>query len=145
MDDGTRYGLEGELKFSEVAVDHTTGSVTLRAQFPNPDGVLLPGMFVRATIIEGEESDALLVPQRGVTRDDRGNATALIVAADGTVELRMLEVAQTIGPDWLVRGGIEAGDRVIVEGLQRARVGETVDAMPFVAADTTSQAPLASH
>ena len=131
LDDGTRYPLAGTLQFSEVAVDQTTGSVTLRAQFPNPDGLLLPGMFVRATIVEGVEENALLVPQRGVTRDDKGNPTALIVDADGTVQKRMLEVSQTVGSNWLVKGGIAAGDRVIVEGLQYARPGQKANAVAF--------------
>jgi len=145
LDDGTRYSRDGVLQFSEVAVDATTGTVTLRAQFPNPDGVLLPGLFVRATIIEGVEPNALLVPQRGVTRDEKGNATALVVGADGTVERRMLEVPQTVGSDWLVKSGINAGDRVIVEGLQYARAGEKANAVAFVpgGAQQTEVPPLA--
>ena len=132
LEDGTRYPLEGTLQFREVAVDPTTGSLTLRAQFPNPDDVLLPGMFVRATIVEGIEAAALLVPQRGVSRDEKGNATALIVDADGTVQRRQLVVSQTVGSNWLVKGGIEPGDRVIVEGLQYARAGEKANAVAFV-------------
>jgi membrane fusion protein (multidrug efflux system) len=132
IDDGTRYPLDGVLQFSEVAVDPTTGTVTLRAQFPNPNGVLLPGLFVRATIIEGIEEAALLVPQRGVTRDEKGNATALVVGPDGTVERRMLDVSQTVGSSWLVKSGINAGDRVIVEGVQFARAGEKANAVAFV-------------
>ena len=145
LDDGTRYSRDGVLQFSEVAVDATTGTVTLRAQFPNPDGVLLPGLFVRATIIEGVEPNALLVPQRGVTRDEKGNATALVVGADGTVERRMLDVPQTVGSDWLVKSGINAGDRVIVEGLQYARAGEKANAVAFVpgGAQQTEVPPLA--
>jgi membrane fusion protein (multidrug efflux system) len=139
LDDGTRYPLDGVLQFSEVAVDATTGTVTLRAQFPNPDGMLLPGLFVRATIVEGVEPAALLVPQRGVTRDEKGNATALVVGADGTVERRMLDVSQTVGSAWLVKSGINAGDRVIVEGLQYARAGEKANAVAFVPADARKQ------
>ena len=133
LDDGSRYPHDGTLQFAEVAVDATTGSVTLRAQFPNPDGVLLPGMFVRATIVEGIEANALLVPQRGVSRDEKGNATALVVDADGVAQRRMLQVTQTVGSDWLVRSGIAAGERVIVEGVQYARPGEKVNAVPFKA------------
>jgi len=145
FDDGTQYPHDGILQFSEVAVDQTTGSVTLRAQFPNPEGMLLPGMFVRATIVEGIEANALLVPQRGVSRDDRGNATALIIDADGTVHTRKLTVAQTVGSNWLVKGGIDAGDRVIVEGLQYARPGQKANAVPFQAPDgkTADAAPVA--
>jgi len=134
LDDETRYPLQGELQFREVVVDPTTGTVTLRARFPNPDGILLPGMFVRATIVQGVESEALLVPQRAVGRDDQGNATALIVGADGLVERRVLQLAQMTGSDWLVKSGISAGDRVIVEGLQYARPGQPVNAVPYEAA-----------
>jgi membrane fusion protein (multidrug efflux system) len=138
FDDGTPYPLDGILQFREVAVDETTGSVTLRAQFPNPDGVLLPGMFVRARIIQGVEEKALLVPQRGVGRDERGNPTALVVADDGTAEQRMLTVQQTVGSNWLVKGGIEPGDRVVVEGLQFARAGQKVNAVPFSEPNSSS-------
>ena len=145
LEDGTRYPLDGALQFSEVAVDATTGTVTLRAQFPNPDGVLLPGMFVRATIVEGVEENALLVPQRGVTRDEKGNATALIVDADGTVQRRVLNTSQTVGTSWLVKGGIAAGDRVIVEGLQYARAGEKANAAPFNRPDESKAAAAPSE
>jgi len=137
LQDGSAYAAEGTLQFREVVVDQTTGTVTLRAQFPNPDGVLLPGMFVRATIIEGVEPNALLVPQRGVGRDDKGNATALIVGKDGVVAQRMLEVSQIIGTNWLVHGGINAGDRVIVEGLQYVRPGQKANAVSFQPATTS--------
>jgi membrane fusion protein (multidrug efflux system) len=141
LEDGTRYPIEGTLKFREVAVDPTTGSSTLRAQFPNPDGLLLPGMFVRATIVEGIEPAALLVPQRGVSRDEKGNATALIVDADGVVRRRTLTVSQTVGTNWLVKSGIDAGDRVVVEGLQYARPGEKANAVAFVPRDASSTPP----
>lgn len=131
LDDGTRYPVEGTLKFSEAMVDQTTGSVTLRAEFPNSDGTLLPGMFVRATIVEGIEPQALLVPQRGVSRDNRGNATALIVDDEGIVQSRQLTAVRTVGSNWLVTAGISPGDRVIVEGLQNARPGELANATPF--------------
>jgi membrane fusion protein (multidrug efflux system) len=131
LDDGTPYPHEGTLQFSEVVVDPTTGSVTLRAEFPNPEAMLLPGMFVRATIVTGVVSDALLVPQRGISRDGRGNATALIVDDDSVVRLRTLTVRQTVASSWLVTAGIEPGDRVIVEGLQFVRVGQAVNALPF--------------
>jgi len=135
LDDGTAYPQQGTLQFQEVSVDTTTATVTLRAQFPNPDGLLLPGMFVRARIIEGVEPNALLVPQRGVSRDERGNATALIVDADGVVQSRKLTVGQTVGTNWLVKSGINGGDRVIVEGLQYARAGQKANAVAFVARD----------
>ncbi len=143
LDDGTAYPQQGTLQFHEVSVDTTTATVTLRAQFPNPDGVLLPGMFVRARIIEGIEPNAILVPQRGVSRDERGNATALIVDADGVVQIRKLTVARTVGTNWLVKQGIDPGDRVIVEGLQYARAGQKANAVAFVARDDTA-APAAA-
>jgi membrane fusion protein, multidrug efflux system len=145
FDDGSHYSHQGVLQFQEVRVDATTGSVTLRAQFPNPDGVLLPGMFVRATIIEGVENRALLVPQRGVSRDNRGNATAMIVDADDVARLRELKVAQTIGNDWLVTDGVSAGERVIVEGLQYAKVGQKVNPVPFPGAETAADAAAAAQ
>ncbi len=141
LDDGTPYPLEGTLQFQEVSVDSTTGTVTLRAQFPNPDGVLLPGMFVRAKIIERIEPNALLVPQRGVSRDERGNATALIIDADGVVQGRKLTVTQTVGTHWLVKTGIVPGDRVVVEGLQYARPGQKANAVAFVAPDQPAVVP----
>jgi membrane fusion protein (multidrug efflux system) len=140
LDDGARYPHEGTLQVREVTVDATTGAVTLRAQFPNPDGVLLPGMFVRANIVEGVEENALLVPQRGVSRDDKGNATALVVDDDGVVQLRRLDVSRTVGERWLVKGGIAAGERVIVEGLQYARPGQKANAVPFDAASPEAAA-----
>ena len=136
LDDGSAYPLQGTLQFSEVAVDPTTGTVTLRAEFPNPDGVLLPGMFVRATVMIGVQENALLVPQRGVSRDNKGRATALIVDPEGIVQQRTLTVVQTVGSDWLVSGGIDAGDRVIVEGLQFVRAGQPVVARPFAGSET---------
>lgn len=128
--DGTPYGLDGTFEFSEVTVDQTTGSVTLRARFPNPDGLLLPGMYVRATIIEGIDNHALLAPQRGVSRDERGQPTALIVDGKGIVRLRVLKVSRTVGSNWLVTDGLKAGDRLIVEGLQNARPDAPVHAVP---------------
>jgi len=145
LEDGTKYPREGTLQFSEVAVDETTGSVTLRAQFPNPEGVLLPGMFVRATIVQGVELNALLVPQRGVSRDEKGNPTSLVVRDDGVVERRVLTVSQTVGSNWLVKSGIAAGDRVIVEGLQFARVGEKANAVAWQPPEQTKADSAAGH
>ncbi|HEY6597896.1 MAG TPA: efflux RND transporter periplasmic adaptor subunit [Pseudomonadales bacterium] len=144
LDDGSRYPHEGVLQFSEVAVDETTGSVTLRAQFPNPDGVLLPGLFVRATIVQGIETDALLVPQRAVSRDEKGEAMTLIVDADGVVQRRLIDATHTVGANWLVKKGIAAGDRVIVEGLQYARAGQKANAVPYVPSDAAPQAAIAA-
>jgi membrane fusion protein (multidrug efflux system) len=130
LDDGSTYPLPGSLQFTDVTVDPTTDAVTLRAIFPNPSGLLLPGMFVRATVIEGVTPAALLAPQQGVTRDARGQATALVVDAEGVVEVRRLQLAQTVGASWLVTSGLAGGDRVIVEGLQSAQPGMRVRAVP---------------
>jgi len=138
FEDGTPYPLSGELQFSDVTVDPTTGSVILRALFANPDGMLLPGMFVQAVIKEGENDQALLIPQQGVARDPKGNPYALIVAADSTVEMRPLTLDRAIGSSWLVTAGIRAGDKVIVEGLMMLRPKTQVNATPFQSAETTS-------
>lgn len=132
LEDGSGYPHVGTLKFSEITVDQTTGSVTLRAQFVNPEQLLLPGMFVRGILQEGVREQALLVPQRGVSRNTAGKATALVVGENEVVEQRLLTAERTIGDAWLVRDGLQPGDRVIVEGLQRIRPGATVKAVPFV-------------
>lgn len=130
MDDGSTYPLKGTLQFSEVTVDPTTGAVVLRAQFPNPDGLLLPGMYVRATIVEGELRNAILAPQQGVGRDTRGQPTALVVDAGGIVRLRQLVAPRTIGNDWLVTSGLHPGDRLIVEGSINAQPNMPARAVP---------------
>jgi len=131
LEDGSAYPMPGTLKFSEVTVDQSTGSVTLRAVFPNPKQVLLPGMFVRAVVEEGVNEQAILVPQRGVTRNPKGEALVMIVGAEEKVEPRPIKALRTIGDSWLVGEGLKPGDRVIVEGLQRARPGTQVKAVPF--------------
>ncbi|MTJ80174.1 MAG: efflux RND transporter periplasmic adaptor subunit [Telmatospirillum sp.] len=130
LEDGSEYPEPGRLLFSEVTVDQGTGSVTLRAVFPNPKRLLLPGMFVHARVEEGVAEQALLVPQQGVTRNPAGDATALVVGADNKVEQRVLKVDRTVGDKWLVTDGVRAGDRVIVEGLQKIRPGATVKETP---------------
>jgi len=129
LEDGTPYAQEGTLKFQDVTVAPTTGAVTLRMVFPNPDHVLLPGMFVRAVVEEGVDEQAILAPQQGVARDPRGNAYALVVGADGKVESRDLEVDRAFGNRWRVTRGLAAGDRVIVDGLLAARPGTPVAAV----------------
>ncbi|MDR3440315.1 efflux RND transporter periplasmic adaptor subunit [Telmatospirillum sp.] len=129
LEDGSEYPEPGKLLFSEVTVDQGTGSVTLRAVFPNPKRLLLPGMFVHARIEEGINDRAILVPQQGVTRNQRGEATALVVGADDKVELRALKVDRTIGDKWLTTDGLKAGDRVIVEGLLTVKPGIAVHAV----------------
>ena len=131
LEDGSAYTLPGTLKFSDVTVDQSTGSITLRAIFPNPKQILLPGMFVRAILEEGVDEHAILVPQRGVTRSPDGNAMVLVVGGEEKVETRTIKVVRTVGDNWLVSEGLKAGDRVILEGLQKARPGTSVKAVEF--------------
>lgn len=131
LEDGTPYPLTGTLKFSEVTVDQSTGSITLRAVFPNPKQTLLPGMFVRAILEEGTVDQAILVPQRGVTRNPAGAAMVMTVGAEDKVEPRPIKVVRTVGDSWLVSEGLKAGDRIILEGLQKARPGTQVKTVPF--------------
>jgi len=129
--DGIPYPLEGTLQFRDVSVDPTTGSVILRMVFPNPDGVLLPGMYVRALVKEGFNEKAVLIPQQAVSRDPKGNPTALIVDAADKIEQRMLKLDRAIGDQWFVIEGLATGDRLIVEGMQKVRPGAVVKAVPF--------------
>jgi len=131
LEDGTPYPLEGTLKFSEVTVDPSTGSFILRMVFPNPKHILLPGMYVRAVLQEGEVDRAILAPQQGVSRDPKGNPIALIADASDRVEQRALKIDRAIGDKWLVTEGLRAGDRLIVEGMQRVRPGASVKVVPF--------------
>jgi membrane fusion protein (multidrug efflux system) len=131
LEDGTKYPAEGTLQFRDVSVDPTSASVILRMVFPNPNGVLLPGMFVRAVVVEGVNDRAILIPQQAVSRDPRGNPMALIVGGDGKVEPRMLNLDRAIGDQWLVSTGLATGDRVIAEGMQRVRPGAAVREVPF--------------
>jgi membrane fusion protein, multidrug efflux system len=133
MEDGTQYGLEGTLQFRDVTVDPSTGSVILRVIVPNPDGVLLPGMFVRAVVKEGVNEQAILIPQQAVSRDPKGNPIALVVDAEGKVGQLMLTLDRAIGDKWLVSSGLKSGDQVIVEGAQRLRPDAAVRAVPFEA------------
>lgn len=126
LEDGSTYPEKGRLELTEVAVDEATGSVTLRAVFPNPQHVLLPGMFIRADVDEGVVENAVLAPQQGVTRDAKGDATALVVTADNKVEQRHIETGEATGTHWLIVKGLQAGDRVLVEGSDKVTVGDTV-------------------
>lgn len=130
LEDGSEYAHEGTLEFSEVSVDAGTGSVVLRAVFPNPDKLLLPGMFVHAQLVAGVRSKAILAPQQGVTRSPGGNATALVVNADNKVELRQVVASRTVGNRWLINEGLNAGDRLITEGLQFIKPGVEVKTVP---------------
>ncbi|WP_084156279.1 efflux RND transporter periplasmic adaptor subunit [Desulforegula conservatrix] len=131
LEDGTPYPQEGALKFSDVTVDTGTGSIILRSVFPNPKMTLLPGMYVRALIEEGINENAILVPQQGVTRNSKGEATSMVVNAEGKVEVRELKIDRAVGSKWIVSEGLKAGDKVIVEGLQKARPGDLVKTIPF--------------
>jgi len=126
LEDGTTYPLTGRLQFTDITVDQGTGSVTVRAIFPNPGHVLLPGMFVRAQIDEGINQDGLLVPQIAVTHDQKGQPTALVVGADNKVVLKTLVTGRSEGSNWVVQSGLQVKDRVIVEGLQNVQPGQTV-------------------
>ena len=134
LEDGTPYAREGKLAFTDVAVDPMTGSYALRVVVPNPDSLLMPGMYVRAIVSNAVLDRGLLVPQQGVTRDAKGNASAMVVTADGTVEQRAVQLSRTVGDQWLVSSGLFEGDRVIVEGLQRIRPG-----IPVAATETQAQ------
>ncbi len=133
LEDDTQYPWDGELQFRDVTVDPTTGSVILRVLFPNPKGVLLPGMFVRTLVEEGVNPNALLIPQQAVSRDPKGNPLTMIVDAEGKVQQRMLTIDRAIGNAWLVATGLAAGERVIIEGTQKVRPGASVKAVPFEA------------
>lgn len=130
LEDGKTYSEAGKLQFSDVTVDQATGSVTIRAVFPNPGRVLLPGMFVRARIEEGVNENAFLVPQIGVTHDQKGQAIAMVVNASNKVEPRPLKTTGMQGPNWIVEGGLQAGDHVIVQGGEKVRPGATVKSVP---------------
>jgi len=131
LEDGTPYPLEGTLKFQDVTVEPPTGTVTLRILFPNPDIVLLPGMYVRAILQQGVDENAILVPQQGVSRDSKGNPVALVLDQNGTVQQRMLTLDRALGDEWLVATGLAPGDQLIVEGMQKVRAGGQAKAVPF--------------
>jgi len=135
LEDGSQYAHKGELKFSEVTVDEGTGSVTLRALFPNPEQQLLPGMYVRARVQESVQQQAILVPQQGISRNANGEASALLLNADDEVEMRALNVVRAVGNQWLIGSGLVAGDRVIVDGLQKVRPGVKASAIMIDAAN----------
>jgi len=131
LEDGSDFGYAGTVQFSEVMVNASTGTVTLRAKFPNPQGVLLPGMFVRARFAQGIDNNAFLVPQAGLARDPKGAATVLVVGADDKAAVRRVTAPRTYGADWVVTSGLQRGDRVIVEGTASVSSGDTVRPVPF--------------
>ena len=134
LEDGSAYPLTGTLAFSDITVDEGTGSIGLRAVFPNPDGALLPGLYVRAQLNQGVATSGILVSQAAVSRDPKGTATVYVVDAAGKAQLRPISVSRTVGDKWLVTGGLKAGERVIVEGLQKVRPGAAVKPTAIVAA-----------
>lgn len=144
LEDGARYAHDGRLAFTDVTVDQSTGSYSLRVVVPNPDDLLLPGMYVRAVLDTGVRPEGMLVPQQAIRRDPRGNATALVVGADDTVEQRVVKTTRTIGDQWLVDEGLEPGERVIVEGLQKASPGSRVQVVEAVAATESAAPPAGS-
>ena len=133
LEDGTTYAETGRLVFSDISVDENTGSVTLRGEFPNSEKILLPGMFIRGRVEVAVQSQAITVPQRGIARDASGQASVLVVNAQNHVEQRDIQTGATAGDKWIVSSGLNAGDRVIVEGLQKVHAGATVAAVPFQA------------
>jgi len=144
MEDGSPYPLQGRLEFSDVTVDQNTGSITLRAVFPNPNADLLPGMYVRAVLQEGVKDDGLLVPQQAVSRNGAGKPTAYVVGSDHKLQLRVLETDRAIGDQWLVRSGLKPGEQLVVEGLSRARPGVTVKTVPWQPKPAAAGAPAAA-
>jgi membrane fusion protein, multidrug efflux system len=142
LEDGTVYDQPGRLQFSEVTVDQGTGSVTLRALFPNPQGLLLPGMFVHATLEEGIRPDGILAPQQGITHNERGEPTALVVDGDGKAALRMLTTDRAVGDKWLISQGLNEGDRLIVKGLQMLHPGAEVAPQEVTLAPDGRTAPV---
>jgi membrane fusion protein (multidrug efflux system) len=142
LEDGTPYPLEGTLKFSDVTVDPSTGSFILRTLFPNPQHLLLPGMYVRAIVQEGLVDQAILIPQQAVSRDPKGNPIALVVDSAEKVAQRKIAVERAVGDKWLVTEGLIPGDRLIVEGTQKARPGTSVKVVPFVAGQQPNTGPV---
>jgi membrane fusion protein (multidrug efflux system) len=143
LEDGGEYAAAGDLQFAEAMVDQSTGSVTLRARFPNPSGLLLPGMYVRARLSQAIASAAILVPQQGVARGPRGEPTVMLVGADDKAVMRQVKTERTIGDKWLVTSGLEAGDKVIVEGLGRIKAGQAIRPVP-AGSKPASTAPTAA-
>ena len=134
LEDGSDYPLEGRIEFAEPIVDPDSGTVTLRARFPNPDGLLLPGMFVRVVAPQSVVPNAILAPQQGIARDPKGNATALVVTKANKVEQRTVTAAQAIGDKWLITAGLKAGDRLIVEGTDKVQPDATIKPVPVASA-----------
>ena len=138
LDDGTTYKYPGKLLFADITVDPSTGMITLRAEFPNPDHILLPGMFARVQLEQAMDQNAISVPQRAVALSGDGTASVMIVTADNKVEPRTIKLGQAIGNNWIVTDGLKAGDNVIVEGLQKIKPEMTVKPVPFKSTDSAT-------
>lgn len=150
LEDGSNYPLEGRLEFSDITVDQNTGSITLRAFFPNPQGYLLPGMYVRAALQEGTKQAGILIPQQAVTRNNAGKPSVYVIGKGNKLELRMLDIDRAIGEQWLVHSGLQQGEQLVVDGIQRAVPGAEVKTTPWQPRSTPSQplspvSPSASH
>lgn len=143
LEDGSTYAQQGRLQFADVTVDPRTGSYALRVLVPNPDGLLLPGMYVRAQVDMGQRPQGILAPQQAITRDPKGQALAMVVNAEGVVEARVLGASRTLGDQWLVDEGLQAGERVIVEGLQKVRPGMQVRVVEAATSNPQPVAPAA--
>jgi membrane fusion protein (multidrug efflux system) len=143
LDDGTTYQHPGKLLFSDITVDPTSGMITLRAEVPNPDHLLLPGMFARGVLEQAVDAQAITVPQRGVSIGPNGVATVMVVGAGGMVQVRVIKIGQAVGTKWVVTDGLKTGEQVIVEGLQKAMPGMPVKPVPFNAAGDNSPPPAA--
>jgi membrane fusion protein, multidrug efflux system len=141
LDDGSKYAHPGKLLFTDVSVDPTTGMVTLRAEVPNPDNVLLPGMFARALVVQGILSNAVVIPQRTVARGAAGSSSVLVVNDENKVEARKITISREIGTNVVVAAGLKGGERIIVEGAQKAPPGSAVKAVPFQGAELTGATP----
>ncbi len=145
LEDGRAYPLEGKLQFTDVTVDPASGAVTLRGLFPNPSGVLLPGMYVRAQVVEAVDQNGILVPQQGVTRDPKGAASVFVVDAQNKAQARPIEVGQAVGSNWLVTKGLAPGDKVITEGVQKIQPGAPVKPVPAGSAPAAPAGPPGKH
>ncbi|MDB5713276.1 MAG: efflux transporter periplasmic adaptor subunit [Sphingomonadales bacterium] len=145
LEDGSDYGLTGSVQFAEAMVDPNTGSVTLRARFPNPNGLLLPGMYVRAKLAQGIAGNAILVPQQGVSRDAKGTATVLVIGRDNKTIQRNVTAGRAIGDKWLVSAGLKPGERVVTEGLLRIKAGQVVKPVPAGSKPTPPKTAQPSH
>ncbi|MBQ0723100.1 MAG: efflux RND transporter periplasmic adaptor subunit, partial [Paraperlucidibaca sp.] len=144
LSDGRSYEHIGSVAFSESTVDPSTNSITLRAQFPNPSGQLLPGLFVQAKVVQGQQQ-GVLAPQRALSRNPQGDATAMVLDQDNKVQPRVVKTSRAIGDKWQVIEGLEAGDRLIVDGLQRAKPGSVVEPVPFTGDQVIAPAQVESE